>query len=299
MAVTKSVIERYIELGFCIHPCCPVDHKCQSPGKIPFDAYHGCHMSGWQNHEQFPLDWWEEQIDYEPEVNIGFLTGSPSDLLCLDIDDNEGMALLGQLDIPWRDTWQYRTGRGLRVLYRHQGSGPTGIITRGSASIEVLGDGRQSVLPPSQHPNGSEYRWCVGNTPRDCGCSGRTDWLEHLGGASGSGGVDGLNSEDIDWMSVLSSPPREGDRNRFLTSVAGRLLSPGGLCCAEAEFFLKLYNRHQIPEPLPEGEVRSIVESVGRSEQRTRESGIREIKRIMIDHDVSFEDAKLMWQNEG
>ena len=71
-------VKRYQELGFVVHPCCPPTHRCQSPGKIPYDPYERRHMEGWQNHPQFTLEKWAEWLDLEPEINIGFLTGSPS-----------------------------------------------------------------------------------------------------------------------------------------------------------------------------------------------------------------------------
>jgi hypothetical protein len=287
-------IRRYVDLGFVVHPCCPPDHKCQSPGKIPFDPYEGKHMAGWQKHEQFTAAQWAEWLDCEPEINVGFLCGSPSSLLCIDIDNDEGMELIGQLDIPWRDTWQYRTGRGLRALFRHRGHGPSGLITRNGVSVEVLGDGRQSVLPPSVHPTGAEYRWIDGSSPRDCLLSSRTDWTEHLG--RDTGGLDGeINSDATDWAAILGSPPQAGERNVFLTRLAGHLLSDGKMDPREAQWWLALYNQHVLPTPISCGELQSIVGSVGRCERRTQDSGVREIRQIMVDYGLSFDDAKAKW----
>lgn len=292
-----SHIKRYVDLGFVVHPLCPPSHVCQSPGKIPFDPVEGRHMTGWQHHGQFSLDQWQEWIDYDSEINVGFLTGSPSSLVCLDIDDNEGMVLLEQLDPEWKQTWAYRTGRGLRVLYRKEGSSPSGIITRGSRSIEVLGDGRQSVLPPSVHPNGKQYHWCDGNSPKVCGCSSRTEWLSYLG--QSSGGLDGLNSDETDWTSILAAAPHQGERNIKFASIAGHLMSPsGGMSEGEASFWLGLYNK-ALPEPLDDRELTSVVRSIRRSEERSVQSGDRDIKRLMVTHGLSHSDAKMMWENMG
>jgi hypothetical protein len=296
MALTIAHVRRYIELGMIIHPCCPPDHCTKSPGKIPYIPGEG-HMTGWQHHRKFSLAQWQEWIDYDSEINIGFLTGSPSSLVCLDIDNDEGMALLEKIDPDWKSTWAYQTGRGLRVLYRKEGPSPSGIITRGDASIEVLGDGRQSVLPPSVHPNGSEYHWRDGSAPKDCGCSSRTDWLSHLG--SSGGGIDGLNSDETDWSSILQTPPRPGERNNSFTSIAGHLMSPGGgMSEGEASFWLRLYNK-TLPEPLDDRELAGIVRSIRRSEERTIQSGERDIKKLMVTHGLSYQDAKLMWSNMG
>jgi hypothetical protein len=289
-----SYVQRYIDLGFVIHPCCPAEHYCQSPGKIPYDPYHGRHMSGWQTHGQFSLEQWQEWIDLDSSINIGFLCGAPSDLLCLDIDEDEGMKVLEKFDIPWRDTWQYRTGRGLRVLFRHRGPGPTGLLTADNHSVEVLGDGRQSILPPSVHPNGSSYEWVVGNSPKDCGLSSETGWADRIGGQNGE--LDDLSLEDTDWKAVLDRPPAPGARNETLVKVAGHLLAPGGMAPKEAEFWLSLYNSHCLPEPIGGRELSAILRSVAKMEQRTRDTGEREIRRIMAEYGVKWDDAKTMWE---
>ena len=288
-------VKRYVDLGFVVHPLCPPTHYCQSPGKIPFDPVAGRHMSKWQHHEQFSLQQWQEWLDYDSEINVGFLTGSPSGLVCLDIDDDEGMALIEELEIRCEDTWQYNTGRGLRVLFESPGHAPSGLISRGSASIEVLGDGRQSVLPPSVHPNGKQYHWVMGRSPKDGPCSGDVGWLRFLG-SSGGDGLDGLNSDETDWASILGSAPQRGERNVKFTSIAGHLMSPGGgMSEGEAAFWLSLYNR-TLPEPMAESELTSIVRSIRRSEERTVQSGEREIKRLMVQYGCSRSDARTMWE---
>lgn len=252
-------------------------------------------MAGWQHHEQFSVEQWQEWLDYDSEINVGFLTGAPSGLICLDIDNNEGMALLGKLGIQWKETWQYRTGRGLRVLYRKHGDCPTGIISKGDASLEVLGDGRQSVLPPSVHPNGRQYEWVVGRSPKTCECSDDTLWLEHLG--SGNESLDEINSDDADWLAVLENPPRQGERNNRFASLAGHLMSPsGGMSEGETAFWLRLYNR-ALPEPLGESELASVVRSIRRAENHAIELGEREIRRLMVQYCLSHSDAKLMWKS--
>jgi hypothetical protein len=255
-------------------------------------------MKAWQKHGQFSAAQWQEWLDYESDINVGFLTGSPSGLLCLDIDDNEGMRLLDELEIPWKETWQYRTGRGLRVLFRQVGDCPSGIISKNNASLEVLGDGRQSVLPPSIHPNGRQYQWVVGRSPKDCGLCDDTRWVRFLGGGDERLAKLTSNAADPDdWERTLSSPPGSGNRNIWFTSLAGRLLSPGGLSPEECEFWLRLYNKNCLSEPLGENEIRGIVASVSKSETRTRQSGEREIRRLMVEYGLNHADAETMWRN--
>jgi hypothetical protein len=294
-------VRRYMELGFIVHPLCPPDHMCQSPGKIPFDPYEGCHMPSWQMHKQWELDWWEEMLDLEPGINVGFLCGERSSLLCIDIDDNEGMALLDKFDIPWRCTWQYRTGRGLRVLFRAVGKSESFIFTSDGGTLEILGDGRQSVLPPSVHPNGNCYAWVDGHSPRDCECNTDTEWLTRLDRAGARGATiasdTGLNSDNVNWASTLGDGVSAGTRNVTLASIAGHLLSPGGMAPGEVILWLSLYNEKLVRPPLSENELSAIVKSISKMEATTQETGDREIKRLMVTYGLNRSDAELMWRS--
>ena len=64
----------------------------------------------------------------------------------------------------------------------------------------------------------------------------------------------------------------------------------------EAAFWLRLYNK-TLPEPLDERELTGIVRSIRRAEERTVLSGERDIKRLMVTHGLSYQDAKMMWLN--
>ena len=285
-------VNRYIELGFVIHPCCPPTHRCQSPGKIPFDPVNGHHMSEWQKHEQFSLEQWQEWIDYDSEINIGFLCGSPSSLVCIDVDSDEGQVILEESDITdWQQTWQYRTGRGLRVLYRNAERARSFTLSRDDSFIEILGDGKQSVLPPSLHPNGQRYRWLAGCSPRDRDPSSRVDWLRRI-----SPTVD-ITSETEDWSANIQVDTVEGNRNQILTRLAGHLMNPCPLPAEEAYIWLSMYNRTHNKPPLADAEVRSVISSIGRRESAQAVVKDREIKAIAKRHSVSYADAAEMWRS--
>ena len=261
--ITLSHVRRYQELGFVVHPLCSPEHRCQSPGKIPYDPVAGQHMGRWQDHGQFSEDQWQEWIDYDSEINIGFLCGSPSEILAIDIDDDGGRELLNELYPEWRRTWCYTTGKGLRVLFRTERRVQSRIFTRGDRSFEVLGDGRQSVLPPSLHPSGRRYEWLSGSSPRDCGLSGDTGWLEQPDVHSG-----GIDSELEEWAEFLKQRIPNGQRNNTMTRIAGHLLAPHYCTRQEAIVWLDLLNREMCKPPFPMKELETIVASIGKSEAR-------------------------------
>lgn len=292
MPVTVEQAARYIDLGFVVHPCCPVSHRCNSPGKIPFDPVEGKHMVRWQEHEQFSLAQWEEWLDYDSELNIGFLTGSPSNLVCLDIDDEGGRRILDECGVQgWQDTWQYTTGRGFRYLFQHGETSVSTVVSRGSAHFEVLGDGRQSVLPPSVHPNGRQYRWVSGLTPRDGGPVSASGWIRGLTPQSE------ITSDREDWAKNIRSAVAQGDRNNTLTRLAGHLLNPCPMPPEEAYIWLSLYNQHYCNPPLSDREIKAIITSISKKEAAAEAQRDREIRQIMKQYDLSYEEAATVWRS--
>lgn len=285
-------VKRYLELGFVIHPCCPASHRCQSPGKIPFDPVEGKHMERWQEHVQFGLDQWQEWCDYDSELNIGFLCGSPSNLVGIDVDSEEGQVILERSEIDgWRDTWKYTTGRGSRFLFRVSEATRSFNVTRGSSFIEVLGDGRQSVLPPSVHPSGRKYQWCAGHSPRDRDPADGAVWLGRL-----SPTVE-ITSETENWEETIQKTTPEGGRNESLTRMAGHLMNAVPTPPEEVYIWLSLYNQRYCKPPLPDRELRTIIKSIGKREMAAAAVKDREVKEIAKTYDVSYQDAEMMWRS--
>ena len=281
-------VKRYQELGFVVHPCCPPTHRCQSPGKIPYDPYERRHMEGWQNHPQFTIEQWETWLDLEPEINIGFLTGSPSRIVAVDIDNAAGEEMFrGLVSEEDRRTWQFRTGKGSRVLYRLDGGGVRSArLTSGDAAIEALGDGRQSVLPPSVHPSGTRYAWIEPLTPRHCEVHGAPAVLM-LPQAD-------ITSERPDWEAAAQAPTHEGSRNETLTRLAGHLLAPASVPPDEVFIWLKLYSAAHCKPPLSDPEIKMIVRSIQNRQERADVQAELETRRLMKEHNLKWTDAEMM-----
>ncbi len=161
----------YADLGLAVHPACPPDHDCHTPGKIPFDPRTGRHAAGWQT-AQPPtpgaVAGWLA-APHGLRANLGCLTGRG--LAWLDIDGEQGetdlRALLGPTPPP---TWEYRRGAGSRrLVYRVDGMQriPTVGGDAGHQGLRIMGDGGQCVLPPSLHASGQRYEWVPGRMPKD------------------------------------------------------------------------------------------------------------------------------------
>jgi hypothetical protein len=141
------------------------DHlaKCENPGKVPV-------LKKWQTRgvpTGEEVDAWKEKL---PAGNIGLVLGAASGLIGLDIDGEAGEALLAEWssgDVP--DTWEFKTGGGRRLLYRI----PSGLILKKAKEqkegeheeLALLGQGQQTVIPPSIHSTGIAYAWAPGRDP--------------------------------------------------------------------------------------------------------------------------------------
>lgn len=296
-----SWIKRYIDLGFCIHPCCPPDHGCKSPGKVPYDLKTRKHLENWQEHAMPSLDEAEEWVNYGIPFNLGFLCGSFSRLICIDVDSEEGRSALIEASeqTAWM-TWRYNTGKGFRLLYKM----PELIFKAKSFKVyssqgyfEVLGNGRQSVLPPSLHPNGNAYTWCPGCAPKILNDPEiAPEWLINLGDVSTS-----IRCPDPDWDKRIESDIPGGSRNNELAKLAGHLLSPSKLSLNELTVLLELFNEKRCKPPLPSEEVITIAKSIYKREALSKSApmNITEIKRIASQYGISYKEAEEWWLQIG
>jgi len=290
MSLTINHVRRYHELGFVVHPCCPADHRCQSPGKIPYDPIEGHHMRGWQKHGLFNEELWQEWLDQDSSINIGFLTGLSSRIVAIDIDSDAGLGVLDDTIDNWRETWRFKTGRGFRCLYQYAEAAVSTIVSRGDSSYEILGDGRQSVLPPSEHPNGKRYSWVDGHTPRDSECLSAETWIRTLTPTTN------ITSDREDWESTIQRDTERGGRNTTLTRLAGHLMNPCPMPAEEAYVWLSLYNQKHCKPPLGDREIRAILSSIKRREEAQQADRDREIRDFMKRYQLSYSEAEEMWR---
>jgi len=158
-------------LGWSLIPLCHPAHygrhpahnhaECKRPGKMPVCRWKERQTKALSNGDL--LTWWNKN----PGYNLGVVTGSLSKIVMVDIDSDTGeeewQTLLNGEHAP---TWEFGTGRGKgrHLVYRWTGKlPPTGNPFKGLAGhLDFLGEGRQSVVPPSLHVNGKRYEWLIG-----------------------------------------------------------------------------------------------------------------------------------------
>ena len=163
----KENFENYIECGFTLVACAP-------KGKKPIE-------SGWQNSKSTTMEDYYRWIQKNPNINIGMLTGKSSGVIGIDADGEEGRKHLEKIskgDLP--DTAKFTTpGGGIRLLYKYPNhiELKTKVDRLDGEHSEVcfMSDGKQTLLPPSIHPNGGRYEWI--NAPWDVEIAEMPKWM--------------------------------------------------------------------------------------------------------------------------
>lgn len=186
-ACLEAALQVYLPHGFSVTCCCDPDHvgvykkhgkECHHPGKAP--------MHEWtvrQKKLPTPAEVETYWHDY-PIGNVGCVLGQVSGLIRVDVDGAPGEAALqewSQGDVP--DTWEFRSsaaGRGL--LYRWPQDQPCHTVAKDSpdgkhTELRLMGNGSQTVLPPSRHESGSIYTWVPGRSPDDLPLALAPPWL--------------------------------------------------------------------------------------------------------------------------
>lgn len=162
------------ELGPKYLPICPPDHKgvsprhsCKNPGKAPI-------LTNWPakaSDDPTVLNGWFKR---RVSLNLGMTLGGESGVVGFDVDGEYGRSKMEELfdgNIP--HTWQFSTpGGGARFLFRL----PKGQRLRKYKDVNtkakheelaLLADGQMTIIPPSWHQNGGQYRWIPGRGPGD------------------------------------------------------------------------------------------------------------------------------------
>jgi hypothetical protein len=267
---------------------------------VPYNPFEQIHQTGWQNHAIPTIKEVQEWIDQDSSINLGFLCGSPSRVICVDIDSKEGEDLYLEMGGKSSESWAYKTGNGLRILFgmpldmEHFSS--LNIDGGDNRRFEVLADGKQTVAPPSEHPNGKLYAWIKECSPEAMDLTSAPPWLLELRPMSSG-------DDDIDWSLDAAEGILEGERNVGIARLAGHLLAPQPLPPKEVLFWLQLYNNAKCRPPLSDRELIGIVKSIAKREARG--SGFRkpeelaEIKRLMIDYNLTWSNAEIMWKGMG
>lgn len=179
--LAEKLITNYNEIP--IIPLYPHDESSSKAGKVP------C-ISNWSKKEATTVEELETWKNKNYKYNIGLVLGRNSGWVAIDVDGKEGEEILWELskgDTP--DTLEYITpGGGRRLLYkiREENKGKNfRKYTKAYRELDhvecaLLGDGQQTVLPYSIHPNRGIYKWVEGKSPEEIQIALMPKWMESL-----------------------------------------------------------------------------------------------------------------------
>lgn len=154
---TQSPFERrayaYIERGYSVIPIAPGTKR---PGEyIPGKGWRG--MADWTKYAnrlptQDELDLWYTW----PDAGIGLLCGKLSGIVGLDRDYNTNGTDALDAIIPYTPV-KKKGAKGWTGFYQYQGEKSCSFNVGGMRVMDVLSDGRQTLMPGTLHPEGHTY----------------------------------------------------------------------------------------------------------------------------------------------
>lgn len=104
-----------------------------------------------------------------PDINIGVTLGVASNLVAIDLDNDIG-GLHAQIEALLPPSPVSKIGaKGKTLFYQYNGQKSQGYSKDGERVLDILSQGRQTVLPPSMHPDGFPYRWLTTQTLENTG----------------------------------------------------------------------------------------------------------------------------------
>ncbi len=226
--------------------------------------------------EQEIKKWWKDR----PNANIGIITGRISDLVVLDVDTKRG-GDAKQIHESCPTPFIARTGGGgYHLYYRFPSSGDYRNST-GSDGVDVRAEGGYVVAPPSRHRSGNPYEWAQADESRKPGRAPTAFLKQRLHERNGT-------SPREPWMRDLLQGVDQGQRNEACSRLAGYYINK--MSTSATIDTLLAWNKLNSP-PLLESEIKTVVESVRRT-QRRREPNIIPVHKIGEDELLSLTPLK-------
>lgn len=143
----------YIERGYSVIPIAPGTKR---PGQYSqADGWRG--MPDWERfHSRLPTEL-ELSIWYTwPDAGIGLLTGKLSGVIALDRDYDTGGTDALDAMIPYTPV-KKRGAKGYTAFFRYNGERSCSFNINKLRVLDVLSDGRQTLMPGTAHPDGHTY----------------------------------------------------------------------------------------------------------------------------------------------
>lgn len=191
MNIFKQHAYKLHERGLSVIPC---------NGKIPLIKDWSSYCQ--QNPDDNTFKEWEEKF---PTANIGVCLGASSGIIAIDIDDEK------YKDVVPKSPVVKKGKKGETRFFYFNGETPR---KWNNLHIELLSSGNQTIVPPSIHPDGGEYKWVY-------------DTLEDIDS------IPVLDQEAIKLLDKLNAVEKRessesvGGRHNTLIAIAGSMAGRG------------------------------------------------------------------------
>src|SRR5215471_5585476 len=156
--------DRLLERGYAVVPIIPLTKR---PGFFCNGQWVG--LNDWTKRFNGRASLQAERAAWGRNgAGLGVLTGPASgDLIGVDIDSDDPDIIVALLRILPPTEIKKTGARGETRFYRGPGIASASWRILGKTIVEIIGAGRQTLLPPTLHPGGSRYRWLGPETLED------------------------------------------------------------------------------------------------------------------------------------
>jgi len=212
--------------------------------------------------------WVEEAKDTGVPFNIGILLGPRSGVIDMEWDDDKAKAYAETMNLIDIETPTYVSGRSEHRLFKWDDrlAGCQAVVKPGGLEVR-LGTGdldAQSVLPPSWHWSGIQYRWKEGLSLEDVPFSPLPENL--LRAIINDVDIAQRTSTAISSRTVLHGDVQEGSRHPYLLSyVTSKVFSHSrylsGAAQADMLMEIELVNERRCKPPKSPQEIRTLFYS--------------------------------------
>lgn len=280
----------YEALGFNVIPIQPARIGNKETGKQPI-LLTGDFLA-WRTYQQRMSThaerrfWWPETELRIPQghpgvQNVGIVTGQISNLIVLDLDDEETYSHFTEQIPELFDHFTVKTGRGFHIYMRPESPSPIGTVSFdwNDKRHHVKAEGGYVVAPPSMHYSGTPYCLMSDSEALDARSyqAPTLRTVDHAdiarklieAGAEIADSAEGVAREP-GWVGeILSRLTTKGERQDTLIRLAGHLAHVfGEYRQAEAMAWLQLWNDTRCHPRLTQRELDAALDGCFRRERR-------------------------------
>lgn len=155
--------QRYIDNGISVIPIAPGTKR---PGEYSGNTWRG--MSQWERFAtRLPTELELDHFTAWPDAGIGAICGKISNIVGVDVDTDDKFILTQFAAIMPPSPVRKKGRKGFTSFYRYSGEANLSWNVAGQRVMDLLSDGRQTLMPGTSHPEGMTYVYLTDDTLQD------------------------------------------------------------------------------------------------------------------------------------